>query len=720
MEGDGVSSRHARIFGNVANLHVEPIANAPLTVNGKPAYASTPVGDGDWLAIGSVFLHIRITDDAVAKSDVSHPEPLSPPACREPRQFITVGRLPGCDLEIPCPMVSRRHAGLLHENGVTELFDFDSTNGTFLNGRRIAGHVRLERGDKVQIAAYSFAFTGDALEPAGSKGFIRLEAHKLAKQVRDRANGQTRFLLKDIDLIVEPGEFVGIFGTSGSGKSTLLDALNGRRPATTGWVLYNGIDFYTAFDIFRSVIGYVPQQDIVHRKISLRNALRYTARLRLPPDTSSDEIDFHISRVLKQVGLSDKALSPIDTPSPLSGGQMKRVNLAVELIANPNILFVDEVTSGLDAGTDKKIMQLLAELAAQQKTIICITHSLENIDGCDLILLLHHGKMIYYGPPQDAPGYFGICRLSHVYELIENNTRDYWAEKFRESSHYADYIKNRSSVSETGHNSLRNRQVHVPSNRRSGSYLSQSVTLLRRYTNLLLADRRNLAILLLQAPLVGVLVGIVFDISGSPQARAVSESQVSFILVLSAIWCGCLNSTREVVKELPIYLRERAVNLAIGPYLASKLIPLSVMCMVQCLALLGIVTSLISWSGDFITRLSALFLAAMAATCMGLSVSTLVDSNDKAVALVPILLIPQVILSNFIVHLGRVGAAIAQVAIIAFSSFDAMKTTLSRDLASLAPTEGTLHTNLAATACLAVAFVVAALVGLKVKDIKGR
>jgi ABC-type multidrug transport system ATPase subunit len=500
----------------------------------------------------------------------------------------------------------------------------------------------------------------------------------------------------------------------------LLDALNGRRPATSGQVLYNGADFYAAFDMFRASIGYVPQQDIVHRKILVQNALRYTARLRLPPDTSDEEIDFHVSRVLKQVGLGDKALLPIDTPSPLSGGQFKRISLAVELIANPNILFLDEVTSGLDAGTDKKMMQLFAELAAEQKTVVCITHTLENIDTCNLVLLLHQGKMIYFGPPKSANAYFNVSRLSEVYDFIETHPIDYWTKKFEESSYFSDYIKNRSSALEADYQPQRDKPGNCIESRQAQFHFRQLITLLRRNINLLLADRRNLAIMFLQAPLVGILVGLVFDISSSAQARAATESNIGFILVLSSIWCGCLNSTREVIKELPIYLRERAVNLGIGSYLASKLIPLTVICLVQCFTLLSTVTLLTSWSGDFIGRLCTLFLAAMAATCMGLAVSTLVDSNDKAVAFIPILLIPQVILSNSIVRLEKVGAGIAQATVIAFSSFDAMKATLSSEATTLAPAEMALQADLITTVCLAVGFLLAALLGLKLKDMKSK
>jgi ABC-type multidrug transport system ATPase subunit len=713
LSGVGLRPRHARLFADEAGLQIEPLDNAPTSINGKSIKGPTRVVDGDWLALGSFLLQVRVKAEAAASS-FSERIYCSPSDSR----IISIGRLPQCDLTIPSPLVSREHAKLLCGEGKVILQDLNSTNGTFVNGNRIAGHVALKRGDRVQIAAFAFRFTGDALEPLPASGLIRLEAHGLCKEVRDRATGRPKALLDDINLVIEPGEFVAIFGYSGSGKSTLLDALNGRRRASSGQVLYNGIDFYSGFELFRRSIGYVPQQDIVHRKISVRKALHYTARLRLPPDTLTEEIDSHIVRVLNQVGLSEKELSPIDTPSPLSGGELKRVSLAVELIANPSILFLDEVTSGLDAATDKRMMQLFAELASGQKTILCVTHTLENVEACRLVLLLHRGKMVFFGPPKEAIGYFQVSRLSDIYERIEGVSADKLAERFRGSDYYRSLVQGRISSRKDAERD-RSLSVVTPKGKsRTFAQWSQLPTLIKRYIDLLLSDRRNLAMLLIQAPLIGTLIGLVFGISGTPQERAVGESRIAFMVVISAIWCGCLNSTREIVKELPIYLRERAVGLGIAPYLFSKLLPLSVLCLLQCAVLLGVVSLLASWPGYFWARLAILFLAAMAASSMGLAVSTLVDSNDKAVALVPILLIPQVILANFFVALPKFGRLVAQGTIISFSSFDAMQRMLSKEVSALVQAENSLFINVFTTCAIAVAFLLAALLGLKLKDIR--
>jgi ABC-type multidrug transport system ATPase subunit len=689
---------------------------ASLAVNGKVLSAPTPLSSGDWVALGPVLFQVKIMKGDVPDDGAMVPNNIEGSGAAN--RVIRIGRQANCDLAIASPLVSRQHAEIHNENGVIVLRDLGSTNGTYVNAQRVLAPVPLKRGDRVEIATFAFVFTGESLEPVDSAGRVRLETQGLGKEVRDRATGHTKKLLQDINLVVEPGELVAIFGTSGSGKSTLLDALNGRRPGSSGRVLYNGIDLYHAFDLFRAAIGYVPQQDIVHRKISIQNALRYTARLRLPADTSHQEIDHYVGRVLQQVGLSEKGASPIDTPSPLSGGQLKRVSLAVELIANPNILFLDEVTSGLDAGTDKKMMQLFSELASDQKTVICVTHTLENIDVCNLVLLLHHGRMVYFGPPRGAREHFGVQRLSDVYDLIETRPAEHWADQFRQSATYRTYISDRMTESDPSELTQRTLSLQTENREPRLFRWPQLLTLMRRYLDLLHSDRRNLAILLLQAPLIAILIGLVFDASGPLPQRAAAESQIAFILVISAIWCGCLNSTREVVKELPIYMRERAVNLGIGPYLFSKLIPMSVLCLLQCLSLLGIVTFMSSWSGDLLPRLVTLFATGMAATTMGLAVSTFVDTNDKAVAVVPILLIPQVILSNFVVQLGKVGEVVAQTSIIAFSAFDAMKTTMVTEVSSLATAQHSYLTNMGTMTALCLAFFLASLLGLKIRDMR--
>jgi ABC-type multidrug transport system ATPase subunit len=718
LQGQDVLGQHAKLTLTQEGLRVEPVKQAPVSVNGHPISESTLLDDGDWLSLGSCLFQINFPDHPHALAQSASPPP--PPQTQS--GILTIGRLPECDVEIASPLVSREHAKLYCEPVGVEIEDLHSTNGTFVNGRRLNGRVRLKQGDRIAIASFAFVFTGEELEPIDTTGRVCVEVRGLYKEVVDRSTKQTRRLLDDISLVIEPGEFIVIFGTSGSGKSTLLDALNGRRPATGGKVLYNGTDLYASFDAFRAVIGYVPQQDIVHRKITIQHALEYTAHLRLPPDTSDEEINVYIGKVLDKVGLAEKSMQAIDTPAPLSGGQLKRVSLAVELVANPNILFLDEVTSGLDAGTDKRMMRLFADLAADQKTVICVTHTLENIDVCHQVVLLHKGKLVYFGPPKEAAGYFGVQRLSDVYELLESSLGNLWEDNFRQSSFYQTYVFDRLSSHDPNISTTHKlTELNTVKNRSRWFDWRQTSTLMHRYLDLIVSDQKNLLILLLQAPLIAIVIGLVFDTKGFPAQRAAAESQIFFILVLSAIWFGTLNSARELVKELPIYLRERSVNLRIMPYLISKLLPLAVLCLIQCALLMGIVSLLVELPGSYSLRVVALFTAGMAATCMGLAVSAFVDSNDKAVAMAPILLIPQVVLSNAVVRLGDVGLWVAKSSMVSFWALDAMKTTLnseSRSALDMAgqPVLSAYGADLAMVAVLGSVFLSLAVLGLKLKD----
>jgi ABC-type multidrug transport system ATPase subunit len=662
---------HARLAWEAGGLRVRALDGARVAVNGRVCAGETPVADGDWLTLGTTPFAVTLLEDAAGPTPV---RPARPPAAHAGAArggSWTIGRLEDCALRIDSPLVSRRHALLVAREDGAFLEDLDSTNGTFVDGRRIQGRVALHPGMRVEIGAFCFLFDGAALRQIEGTGTIRLEARELRKTVRDAVSGEPRDLLRDVSLVVEPGQFVGIFGTSGSGKSTLLDALNGRRPASSGSVLYNGADLYRCFDLFRGSIGYVPQQDIVHRRVTIRRALRYVGRLRLPPDTSPDEIDEYIERVLQRVGLAEKADQPIDTPAPLSGGQLKRVSLAVELISNPAVIFLDEATSGLDAATDKRMMRLFADLAADGKTVVCVTHTLESIDLCHRVALLHRGRLVFFGPPAAAQDHFRVPRLSEVYDVLEASPPEQWAESYRRSEAHARSVADRS----------REAAEPVPAAPpaaapRRGRSLRQAAVLSRRYVDLLLTDRRNLAVLLLQAPLIGLVVGLVFDTAGAPAQRAGTEMQVAFMMVISAIWFGCLNAAREIVKELPIYLRERAVNLGIAPYLASKLLPLAVVCLLQTAALVATIALLLDVSGSHLARAGVLWLTGLAATGLGLCVSAAVGGSDKAIATVPILLIPQVVLAGAIVPLTGASEAVARASMISFWSFAAMKQTL--------------------------------------------
>ena len=735
-EGDGDAQGLLLVLARSQHLLVAPGYHASLLVNGKPVVGPTALQSGDWVTVGKI-VYLVVLSQRTAAQTVPVPRPavgaLAPQVAAAPTPpradagiggQVLIGRDQSCTLVIDSPLVSREHARLTVNDGRWQLEDLGSINGSFVNGRRVREPVALKSGDRVGIATFLYRFTGDGLRADGQEGRVRIEALGITKTVKDRATGQSRKLLDDISLVIEPGEFVVIFGGSGSGKSTLLDTLNGRRPASAGRVLYNGVDFYSSFDMYRATIGYVPQQDIVHRRIKVRRALEYTARLRLPSDTAEHEIATYLAEVLASVRLQEQAELLIDTPAPLSGGQLKRVSLAAELIAKPGVLFLDEATSGLDAGTDRQMMQTFAELADGGKTVICVTHTLENIAACQLVTLLHRGRLAYFGPPAEAQDYFKVQRLSDIYEVLDTEPAEHWAEQFQASAQRQRYIEERLSPAALTPATTTASPVAINTSPQRSNFWRQTRILTQRYVDLMLGDKRNLAILLLQAPLIGIVVGAVFDTSGPLPGQAIAQGQVAFMLVLSALWFGCLNSAREIVKELPVYLRERAVNLGLAPYILSKLLPLAVLCLLQCLLLLTAVSVSLTLPGDFLARLVLLTASAFAASAMGLAISAFVDTNDKAIAMVPILLIPQVVLSNALTKLAGINLWVAKFSMISFWGYDALKATLSAEIraardpagATLIPVVESYGLGLGVIALLTLAFLGLVSIGLKLKD----
>lgn len=506
-------------------------------------------------------------------SPAAPPSGGAPAAARRRRSFrlddlfrgtdhVVVGRSPECGIVLPHPRVSLYHALLIRAPYGLEIVDLDSAAGVTADGRRVRQRAVVVGGQRFGVGPFLFTLAGPDLHCLDSSESLRLEARGVEKEIA-LAKGGRRKLLGGIDLVVEPGEFVCLLGPSGSGKSTLMDCLNGRRRATGGRVLANGEDFYENFDQFRQSLGYVPQRDIVHRGLTVARALHYTAQLRLPRDTAEAELEARVEEVLRQMELGPHRQT---TVGQLSGGQVKRVSLGAELLARPSLLFVDEATSGLDAGTEARMMRLFRRLADDGKSVVCITHNVENVDQCHLVLVLAAGRLIYYGPPADAPGYFGVQRVGQVYDRLAERDPKEWEAQFRDSPLHKEFVGHRlaapaggepeaggtpagpadspvvvSSAGDAAPAVAGNGQAAVASaaatdpsaaerlaaglaagraatlalRSRAGRGLTslrtnwfQFLILTRRYAELLVRDRKSLRLLLMQAPIVGMILAI--------------------------------------------------------------------------------------------------------------------------------------------------------------------------------------------------------------------
>ena len=577
-----------------------------------------------------------------------------------PRGVLTIGRATECDLVLPSLHVSRRHARLVVGDGRAVLSDTDSANGTFVNGASAVTR-ELAAGDVVRIGPYKLVFSGDSIEAVDDSRSVRLDAHDVSKDIRGKV------LLDHISFIAQPGEVLAIAGTSGAGKSTLLDAINGMRPPTSGRVLVNGADLYRAYDALRPLIGYVPQQSILPEQLPVRRALEYVAHLRLPPDVANADADARVEEVMRQLELERRADVPIGV---LSGGQQKRASIAAELIANPGLFFLDEPTSGLDPGLTRRVTEIVRELASGGATIVIISHDVESLGESDRIVFLGTGgRVVFIGSPGQALAYFEVKDFSEIYRRVEGEDSAVWRERFFESPHYRTEVAPRLVQAEQAEGEGEAAQAWDPvamistGARRGASAWRQFRISTVRYVDTMLRDRAFLALLLAQAPIIAFFIALVAkstDLQPPPpeaveQARAFGipaaklAAAIPVMVAATATWFGAINAARELVKELPIYLRERMAGLRLAPYLLSKLAVLTALCVIQTTVLLAIVSlrvelprsGAMTWGP--LELWVTLNLAAFAALGLGLLISASVSNANRAQSLVPIALIPQLI-----------------------------------------------------------------------------
>lgn len=576
---------------------------------------------------------------------------------------LTIGRHLDNTVVLSHPQVSAHHAKLVREGGTYRILDQHSTNHVYVNSQLVTNQL-LKLGDELRIGPYKLVYETTQLVQYDESQTVRLDALRLRTVTRKQVT-----LLDDISLSIPPRAFVALVGASGAGKSTLLNALSGLRPADKGTVLYNGQDYYRNLAAFNTQIGYVPQEDIVHNDLTVERALFYAARLRLPGDFTEDQIEQRIVEVLEDVELTDHRKQLV---KQLSGGQRKRVSLALELLANPSLFFLDEPTSGLDPGLDRKMMVLLRKLADKGHTIILVTHATNNINVCDYVCFLARGGLLaYFGPPEDAKVYFGKTGFAEIYSALEATSEQPDApeeaeKRFSLSEEYRVYIQ---QPLKNADNKVRTQPTSPLKRAKRGNPWKQFIVLTTRYLELLKNDPINLSILLLQAPIIALLLMWFTDRNVLVQPNGIDAATRSplFLMVVAAIWFGIINAVREIVKEAAIYRRERAMHLGVFPYVLSKVLVLGMLCLIQSLILLVI----IAWKGGYPTQgvllppflelYLSLALTALAGLMVGLAVSALAPNADRALSLVPLIMLPEIIFSGAMFQLNGALGTIADV-----------------------------------------------------------
>jgi ABC-type multidrug transport system ATPase subunit/pSer/pThr/pTyr-binding forkhead associated (FHA) protein len=416
---------------------------------------------------------------------------------------LTIGRETDNTVVLAHPQVSAHHARLVREGGTYRILDLNSTNHVYVNSELATSYL-LKLGDEIRIGPYRLVYEANQLTQYDESNFIRIDAQNLKKSGNNNV-----ILLNNISIVVPPRKFVALVGGSGAGKSTLMDALNGLRPAQEGKVLYNGQDYYHNIPAFSTQLGYVPQDDIVHRNLTVERALYYAAKLRLPGDFTNEQIEQRIKEVLEDVEMTSRRKLLV---RKLSGGQRKRVSIALELLANPSVFFLDEPTSGLDPGLDRKMMYLLRRLADKGHTIVLVTHATNNINTCDYVCFLAQGgRLAYFGPPDEAKTYFGKTDFAEIYTSLEPtdekpDTPEEAEAKYKLSKEYQEYVVTPLRAAPTEAKPGLNGQPKVMKRPKRGNPLKQFFLLAQRNVELLKNDKNTLILLLLQAPLIALLL----------------------------------------------------------------------------------------------------------------------------------------------------------------------------------------------------------------------
>lgn len=556
------------------------------------------------------------------------------------RRELLIGRDSSCDVRLDDLLVSRRHARISLDGPRPVVEDLGSANGTYVDGQRVA---------RAELTAESLLMIGGSRLQVDARGVHPVEAAEISFAAVGLgvtlASGRT--LLDDVSFSLTPGTLMAVIGGSGTGKTTLLNALTGVQPATSGQVLYDGRDLSQYLESLRGSIGVVPQDDVVHHHLTARQALGYAAELRFDDEVPATDRERRVSEVLEELGLTEHQNTRI---SSLSGGQRKRVSVAIELLTRPSLLVLDEPTSGLDLDLVAEVMETLRRLADDGRTVLVVTHSPEGLDLCDrLLILAPGGRVSFFGHPSDALPHFGAENFRHVVAATKTDP-DGTVSRFRASAGYT-------------------RDVHTPIGRlagarsepgetpRSSSLWRQASVVGRRQLRILWADRALAGFVAAMPFILAALVLVVpgdqgLSPPGPEEMPSGQPNQILIVLTLGAVFMGLSSSIRDLVTERAVFVRERSIGLSPVAYVLAKLAVLGLLTLIQTVLLVTVVlqfrdgpdSGVLLWPAAELVL--ALWLCALASAALGLLISSLVGSGEQTMPVMVVLVMVQLVLSG--------------------------------------------------------------------------
>ncbi|MFL0177381.1 ATP-binding cassette domain-containing protein [Mycobacterium sp. SMC-13] len=565
-----------------------------------------------------------------------------------PPGAITIGRHSTSAIRVDDTLASRTHAYLLPAPTGMQIHDNHSNNGIFVNGVKVPA-ATLQPGDVVTIGNTDLVFTGATLEPRTAAAATGgLQAHQVGLTI----DGYQ--LLTSVSFAARPGTLTAVIGPSGAGKSTLIKLLAGATQPTSGQVTFDGHDVHAHYASLRSRIGVVPQDDVVHRQLTVDQALDYAAKLRLPVDTSKADRRAVVESVLAELELTQHRAKRVEK---LSGGQRKRASVAMELLTGPSLLILDEPTSGLDPALDRQVMSMLRKLADAGRTVIVVTHSLTYLSMCDQVLLLAPGgKTAYAGRPDRIEAAMGTNDWADIFA---------WVSAKPDDAH-AVFLHNNPAAAQPAAPAAPAGPLGEPA-RTSTS--RQVLTLMGRQVRLVLADRGYAVFLALLPLVMGALCLVVPGKNGLGVTKANGPSpsepaQLLSVLIIAAVFMGTALTIRDLVGERSIFRREQSVGLSAGAYLTAKVVVYSVAAAAQTAIVVALVVALkggpargaLAFGSPVADLYAALALTAVVSAIVGLLLSALAKSGDWIMPMLVVMIMSAIVFSGGLIPVsGRAG-----------------------------------------------------------------
>lgn len=496
--------------------------------------------------------------------------------------------------------------------------------------------------------------------------------------------------LRDVNINEESGKLIGIMGGSGAGKSTLLNVLNGNEIPSGGSVKINGINIHTERNKIEGVIGHVSQDDLLIEELTVFQNLFYNAKLCFG-NFSDAEITKKCNELLADLGLSETVHLKVGSPleKTISGGQRKRLNIALELIREPSVLFVDEPTSGLSSRDSENIMDLLKELALKGKLIFVVIHqpSSDIYKMFDKLMILDVGGYpIYYGNPVDAVSYFkrlvnhvnaeeaecwncGNVNPEQIFNIIESKVLDEYGNLTHTrkvspsgwNKHYKEIIEH-NIHSDKKHTDIPESIFKIP------NVLKQFKVFITRDVKSKLTNTQYLAINFIEAPLLAFILAFLVryfntdDINTKGYIFSDNENVPAymFMAVVVALFIGLTVSAEEIIRDRKIRKRESFLNLSKGSYLWSKIIIMFVLSAFQTFTFVLVGNYVLGIKGMYVDYWLVLFSTSCFANMLGLNISSAFNSAVTIYILIPFLIIPQLLLAGVVVKFDKLNPVLAK------------------------------------------------------------